>query len=518
MIVFGQSGCIRLKVVVFDQKWLYPGKNVCIREKVAVFGQSGCILAKMVVFGQSGFFRAKVVGCIRAKVVVFGQKWLYSGKSGCNRAKLLYLGKKLWFSGKSCCLQAKQQLNVKPTESKMLGLKWDKHQDTLAVIIPTEQAKPTKRGILGKLASIYSPLGLIAPLTLTGKQIYRDVCEAKKLWDALLNNEHLKRWRRWKLQLPSEQQVPRPIVHHREKVQEVELHSFGDASISGVGAAVYAVVRQESGTTQRLVAAKGRLAKQNLTIPRLELVGAHMATNLLINVGNAYDNLPPPMLYGWLDSTVALHWIKGNGGATLKWHELSEVILDIEKTHREVLNIAQDQPKPEPNVFDDLLERHDLKATKLYGSPMMRSQTQDSQRPHFIKTSRALNLQPNARGLLECHGRIQGKYPIYLPADSMFTRKLVHRIYVETLHGGVTLTMAAVREDYWVPTLRRVVKSIRSACWGCKRFRVQPLAVPPPGLLPSDRNTGGTVFEVIGTDYAGPIVYQLTPQRKGKAY
>ena len=71
--------------------------------------------------------------------------------------------------------------------------------------------------------------------------------------DALLNNEHLKRWRRWELQLPSEQQVPRPIVHYREKVQEVELHSFGDASISGVGAAVYAVVRQESGTTQRLV-------------------------------------------------------------------------------------------------------------------------------------------------------------------------------------------------------------------------------------------------------------------------
>ena len=95
MIVFGQSGCIRLKVVVFDQKWLYPGKNVCIRDKVAVFGQSGCILAKMVVFGQSGFFRAKVVGCIRAKVVVFGQKWLYSGKSGCNRAKLLYSGKTL---------------------------------------------------------------------------------------------------------------------------------------------------------------------------------------------------------------------------------------------------------------------------------------------------------------------------------------------------------------------------------------------------------------------------------------
>ena len=38
-----------------------------------------------------------------------------------------------------------------------------------------------------------------------------------------------------------------------------------------------------SGTTQTLVAVKARLAKQGLTIPRLELIGAHMATNLITN-------------------------------------------------------------------------------------------------------------------------------------------------------------------------------------------------------------------------------------------
>ena len=48
---------------------------------MVVFGLSGCIRAKVVVFGLSG--------CIRAKVVVFGQKWLYSGKDCCIRAKLL---------------------------------------------------------------------------------------------------------------------------------------------------------------------------------------------------------------------------------------------------------------------------------------------------------------------------------------------------------------------------------------------------------------------------------------------
>ena len=90
-----------------------------------------------------------------------------------------------------------------------------------------------------------------------------------------------------------------------------ELHVFGDASTYGVGAAVYSVVRQEDGITQTLVAEKARLAKRELTVPRLELVSAHMATNLVINVRNALKELPEPMIYGWLDSTVTLHWIVG---------------------------------------------------------------------------------------------------------------------------------------------------------------------------------------------------------------
>ena len=43
MVVFGQGGCIRVKVVIFGQKMLYSGKSGCIRAKTVVFGQIGCI-------------------------------------------------------------------------------------------------------------------------------------------------------------------------------------------------------------------------------------------------------------------------------------------------------------------------------------------------------------------------------------------------------------------------------------------------------------------------------------------
>ena len=107
--------------------------------------------------------------------------------------------------------------------------------------------------------------------------------------------------------------APRNVVKHVGKILSIDLHTFGDASGKGVAAAVYAVVEQPSGTNRGLVTAKSRLAKKGLTIPRLELVAGHMAANLVQNVKEVLKGFPVRSVYGWLDSTVALHWIRGNG-------------------------------------------------------------------------------------------------------------------------------------------------------------------------------------------------------------
>ena len=79
-----------------------------------------------------------------------------------------------------------------------------------------------------------------------------------------------------------------------------------------LAATTYAVVSQ-SGQTQGLVTAKARLAKQGLTIPRQELFAGHMAANLVTNVKEALEGFPVANSYCWLDSTVALHWIRDEG-------------------------------------------------------------------------------------------------------------------------------------------------------------------------------------------------------------
>ena len=216
------------------------------------------------------------------------------------------------------------------------------------------------------------------------------------------------------------------------------------------------------------------------------------------------------------------------------------------KVIREVLCVAKAESALDP--FDELLERtnlrralracawirrfiHNSRTQEKTRGPLateeveavvewwiQREQLRDSSEPHYPQTSASLNLQVNERGIAVCRGRIQGSHPIYLPRNAVFTKKLVQRIHCETLHGGGGLTMAAVREQYWIPRLRSLVKAVRNECWGCKRFRTRAATAPVPGFLPEDRTKPGTAFEVIGVDFAGPIRYKKSSKVEGKAY
>ena len=210
---------------------------------------------------------------------------------------------------------AKEQLGgVREGETKLLGMPWNKESDTIVLSFPeTTVEKVTKRGILTTTARIYDPLGLVSPTTLVSKMLYRQVCDMKFPWDQELPSDLRSRWKEWEKTTEENLRVPRSLVKFQESIQAIDLHAFGDASQNGVSTGVYAVVIQDSGTNQGLISAKSKLAKKGLTIPRLELVAGHMSTNLLHNVVEALQGFPIREVYSWLDSTVALHWIKGNG-------------------------------------------------------------------------------------------------------------------------------------------------------------------------------------------------------------
>ena len=172
---------------------------------------------------------------------------------------------------------AKQQLGplARGVESKLLGLPWNKREDTLSVIFLGKSSVMTKRGILSALASVYNPLGFVSPTMLEGKLVYREACRQKTAWDAPLPTKVTEFWMKFESKLPSSVSTQRSLAPFQEPLDEVKMHAFGDASGKGVSASVYAVVSQTYGTTQGFLTAKSRVAKQGPTIPRLELIAGH---------------------------------------------------------------------------------------------------------------------------------------------------------------------------------------------------------------------------------------------------
>ena len=163
------------------------------------------------------------------------------------------------------------------------------------------------------------------------------------------------------------------------------------------------------------------------------------------------------------------------------------------------------------DVLDQLLQKHSLPKIR-----RTQNTVKDDQQFHVDREQ--LNLQENNVGILECRGRIIGEYPVYIPDIHPFATSLVREAHITTVHGGVDLTMAKVRERYGIPQLRRLVKKIRSDCNGCERFRAKAYQAPPPGNLPTTRTQGTVPFEVIGVDFAGPIKYVTKSREEAKSY
>ncbi len=150
---------------------------------------------------------------------------------------------------------AKSQLGSN-NDTKLLGLPWNKSDDTISVEVPLMKPTTTKREALSELAKIYDPLGLVSPTTIVAKILYRKMCDNKLPWDGELPEEIKKRWVEWQNEMPAKVTVPRTLTPVNHQITAVTLHGFGDASKNGVSATVYAVVQQGETTTQGLVCSK----------------------------------------------------------------------------------------------------------------------------------------------------------------------------------------------------------------------------------------------------------------------
>ncbi|XP_066582958.1 uncharacterized protein [Prorops nasuta] len=88
--------------------------------------------------------------------------------------------------------------------------------------------------------------------------------------------------------------------------------------------------------------------------------------------------------------------------------------------------------------------------------------------------------------------------------------------HLETLHGGLQLTLSTLRQRFWVVNARNLVKSCVHKCITCVRERAK-LGNQLMGSLPAARVSRSFTFEHTGVDYAGPFSVKLHHGRNAKA-
>ncbi|XP_069993531.1 uncharacterized protein [Penaeus vannamei] len=190
---------------------------------------------------------------------------------------------------------------------RTLGMHWSMENDYFTYKINPKDKPLTRRGVLSVVASIYDPLGMVAPFTLS------DMCRQQLGWDEEMETAEVTQWRAWLNQLPKliNFKVPRSFIPMSfSTVRSCQLHHFADASQVGYGIASY--LRLESATGEvycTLVMGRSRVAPlKRMTIPRLELTAATVAARMDQKLRSEL-NLRLEKSVFWTDSTSVLKYL-----------------------------------------------------------------------------------------------------------------------------------------------------------------------------------------------------------------
>ena len=205
---------------------------------------------------------------------------------------------------------------------KVLGITWDSNSDKFIfdlkdIIQFARSLPPTKRSILKLAAKIFDPLGCLCVFVINLKVFFQHLCFTKLGWDQELVGPERKKFDQLILELEGLEsiQIDRCLFQKGKTVERVEIHGFSDASERAHGCVVYMRIVYVTGEIDvRFLAAKSKVNPiKKQSIPRLELLGACLLTNLVDTVRNRLQeelNDKNIEVYYWVDSMSTLCWIK----------------------------------------------------------------------------------------------------------------------------------------------------------------------------------------------------------------
>lgn len=495
--------------------------------------------------------------------------------------------------------------------TKTLGLGWNPKKDCFSFTSKIASESPkvaTKRSLLSDISKLFDPIGWLTPLSTSMKILFQKVWLLNLSWDEKLPEEINSEWAIVKQELEMINQIEIQRWLQTEEKQSIELHGFCDASNKAYACVIYCRVNNGCEPTVNLVAGKARLGplSKSLSIPRLELMGALLLTQLLQKVRSCLVDYEIDT-YCWTDSTAVLGWIQGDPArwkpfvanrvksitesipgehwryvntsdnpadcasrgltvAQLKNHSLwwkgpawlksqniakenetkQETTLEIKPSfinnaalllhHSDVINDLLTKfssitkiirivarllriSSCKNKVRQPYLELHELRRAKMLIIKNVQCEVfaddikSINRHGKVSAKSKILTLNPfkDKEGILRTGGRLRNadisydkKHPIILPHNHRLTTLLIEQAHQLTLHGGARLTLANLRQQYWIIGGYVATKMLLRGCVICKRHNPERLN-QLMGDYPESRINPENAFHHCGLDYTGTV-------------
>ena len=204
---------------------------------------------------------------------------------------------------------------------KTLGIEWNTGVDhfPLAISDLPHLDNLTKRTLVSDIAKTFDVLGWVSPTIIKAKIFLQKLWEERIDWDDPVPPAIHEAWSQWRaeLNLLSERHIPRCYFPKDAKIVSVQLHGFSDASEQAyVGVVYLRMVDSTGGVHTSLVMSKTKVAPiKRLTIPHLELCGAHLLAQILAQILHHCKevfSLSLKDVFAWTDSTIVLNWLVGS--------------------------------------------------------------------------------------------------------------------------------------------------------------------------------------------------------------
>lgn len=205
-------------------------------------------------------------------------------------------------------------LGVDPVPlQRSLGLSWNLETDSFTYLVSCEKKPYTRRGVLSTVNSLFDPLGFVAPITMQGKALLRELSSEQSEWDIPLLPQKEAEWNSWRdsLKALEDLHIKRCYIPvSLSSTQMKELCIFSDASTVAIAAVAYLRAADTEGRCHvGFVMGKSKLAPRPAhTIPRLELCAAVLAVELYELVRDEMD-IEIDTVKFFTDSKIVLGYI-----------------------------------------------------------------------------------------------------------------------------------------------------------------------------------------------------------------